>query len=79
MSQQQQKMFVSKVYNSHIVRPRQMTVLLFLSLLLLAVVRGERQTSTKFTRKQQNKNKSKSTVRNINKLYLNTSAEKTVK
>lgn len=64
--------------NRHIVRPQQTTVLFLLSLLFL-LLEGERQTSTKFIRTQQKENKSKSTVRNINKLYLNTSAKKTVK
>lgn len=51
-----------------------MTALSLLSLLLLE---GERRTSTEFIRIVQNKNTSRRTVRNVNMLYLNTSAEQT--
>ena len=47
--------------------------------LLFLLLKGKRQTPTKFIRTQQRENKSKSTVRTINKQYLNTRAEKTVK
>lgn len=61
--------------DSHRARSPQMTALLSLSLLLL-LLEGQRKTSKKSVRTQQKENKGKSTVRSINKLYLNISAEK---
>lgn len=46
---------------------------------VVPIAKGEKANIHKFIRIQQRENKSKSTVRNINKQYLNTSAEKTVK
>lgn len=65
--------------NSETARPWQVTVPSLLSLLLLLLLEGEKQTGTKFIRTQPNTHKSKSTIKNINMPCLNTGAEKTVK
>lgn len=64
-----------KPKDSHRGRPPQMTVLLPLSLSL----KEKWKRSTKSLRTQQKENKGRSTVRSINKLYLDISTERTVK